>query len=80
MISIMLAIVVGFAGKLTIAAGGPWPVVALGVGGAALLVLGGSLRGRAIRQLRELPLGDRRRAFAYIRGEVQLRDELDIPD
>jgi len=77
-LGIAVGLVIAIFGEVTPELGGPWPVVAFGVGGLALVVLGGELRKRAIEGLRRLPVAERRKAIAYIQGDYQLRHELDV--
>ncbi len=77
-LGIALSLAIAAVGELTPSISGPWPVVVFGVGGLALVVLGGELRKRAIEGLRRLPVAERRKAIAYIQGDYSLRQELDI--
>jgi hypothetical protein len=79
-VGIAVSLAIALMGELSPELGGPWPVVAFGVGGLAFVVLGRELRKRAIEGLRRLPVAERRKAIAYIQGDYQLRQELDIQE
>jgi hypothetical protein len=77
-VGVGICLVMALMGELSSELGGLWLVVALGAGGAVFILVGGSLHKRAIEDLRQLPVADRRKAIEYIQGAYQLRQELGI--